>query len=133
MYVREQTQAWIPGPIFTTMMMSMEPRSDLPGSASRPARLYRQYFTSAERQLLDRLDEGDGSSEFNLLRVLLVRAVAASRRLPCDDMGLQSVLLSAFSRAALNLASLTRFRIARERDLPNPALDAFAVDDVEDL
>ncbi len=110
----------------------MVPMSTRSGS-SRSPRLYRQYFTCAERQLLDRLDEEDGSSEFYLLRVLLARVVAASRRLRRDDMGLQSVLLSAFGRAALNLASLTRFRIARERDLPNPAQEAFAVDDVEDL
>lgn len=98
-----------------------------------PQRLYRQHFTPAEQLLLDRFRDDDGSSEIDLLRIVLARALRLST-LPKGVGWLQdAAALSAYCRTARNLAALTRCRITVARFYPDPLLESFAVDRLEDL
>ncbi len=96
-------------------------------------RLYRRYFTPRECDWLDRFSDEDGSSEINLLRVLLARLRAAAAEHRSRGWSHQVVLLTAFSAIALNLAALTRLKLAAAAKAPDPALEVWAAADLEDL
>ncbi len=86
-------------------------------------RLYRRYFTHRECDWLDRFSDEDGSSEISLLRVLLARLLAAAAKHRSRGWSHQVVLLTAFSAIALNLAALTRLKLAAAATAPDPALE----------
>lgn len=106
--------------------------SGLKPSSVHP-RLYRRFFTSTECGRLDSLSDEDGSSEVEMLRVVLARAVSLARTPRPSGWTHHGALLSVFSHAALNLAALVRLQVAAARNAPDPLWDSFAARDVEDL
>jgi hypothetical protein len=70
--------------------------------------LYRQYFTPAERLMLDASPPGDLSSEIDLLRLMLTRVLLASRASDPLDLKTHAGILAGFSAAALVIARLVR-------------------------
>ncbi len=68
--------------------------------------LYRPYFTAAERELLDASSPDELLSEINLLRVLLSRVLAASRRARELTVKQHAAILSAFGNAGVVIARL---------------------------
>lgn len=74
--------------------------------ASSAPGLYSQCFTPSECELLDIFPAADGLSELNLLRVLLARTLAASRRWAGFDLKTHSALLWALGRTAANIGAL---------------------------
>jgi hypothetical protein len=109
--------------------------------------IYRQFFTPAECRLIDSTPLTSALSEISLIRVMLLRILAAvhrAERLPAaisrsDDMSRRSVTLEqrlatlqAFSHAGLVLASLARYH--HHRFPPsNCLLDALDELDHDDL
>ena len=94
--------------------------------------LYRQYFTKAECRLIDSTPLNSAMSEISLLRILLLRLLAASRRKRPLSVAQHISILSAMSGAGLIMASLVRYH---NRRFPpgNPLLQALAELDPDDL
>ena len=76
---------------------------------SPPPKLYRQFFTAAECKTLDQIPAESALSELCLLRILLVRVLAAAQKRARLAIHLRLAMLMAFSHAALTMASLVRF------------------------
>ena len=74
-----------------------------------PPQIYRQYFTAEERRTLDSSPLDSALSEIGLLRVLLLRLLAASRRKSALSLKRHVSILAAFSGTGLIMASLVRF------------------------
>ncbi len=73
--------------------------------------LYRQYFTAEEIAMLDATPHDDLTSEINLLRVLLSRALAAATKHVRDlTLKQHAAILSTFSAAGIVIASLVRLQ-----------------------
>jgi hypothetical protein len=96
--------------------------------------LYRRFFTPAECELLDACPPGSALSELNLLRVLLSRALAASRLARALSLTRRASMLAAFSATARIIASLVR--VQQSHSLGGPlaeflaALDELDPDDL---
>lgn len=93
-------------------MLASAALAPIGSSESRPL-LYRRFFTAAECQALDAFAPETALSEINLIRILLSRCIAASRGLPkrgAAGLVKRLLLLTAFSHAALIIASLSRFQ-----------------------
>jgi hypothetical protein len=93
------------GPIFT----------DLPNwqpEGSPKHHIYQQYFTPAERRMLDAVPPDDVTSEILLLRVLLARSFSqvprtpASKKRPPITMKFNIDLLATFSRVGIVIGGL---------------------------
>lgn len=104
-------------------------------SSPMPPEIYRQFFTHAECQLLDSSPLDTALSEISLLRILLMRLLAASRRKKSFSLKGRLSMLAAFSEAGLILSSLVRFnaRHGGLGDLSGLLLQAFAEMDPYDL
>ena len=94
--------------------------------------LYREYFTQAERRMLDSTPPQGALSEIGLIRIMLLRILAAAhfaRRITLEQ---RLAMAQAFSRAGLVLASLVR---VHHRLFPptNSLLDALDELDPDDL
>ena len=87
-------------------------------SPSAP-QIYRQYFTAAECKTLDSSPLDTALSEIGLLRILLLRVLAAAHRLHRLSIAHHISMLTTFSGAGLILASLVRFH---NRYFPQPGL-----------
>lgn len=87
---------------------------------SRP-QLYRQFFTQREIRMLDSTPADQASNEISLLRVLLMRLLAATKGAHGLNLKDRLEFLSACSASGLILASLVRF----ESKYHNPS-DAWA-------
>jgi hypothetical protein len=89
------------------------PSSDQPASPpARPrASLYRRYFTAAECELLDATPPDDLTSEINLLRILLARVLAATKRARKLALETHARVLSAFSAAGIVMAGLVHLQV----------------------
>jgi hypothetical protein len=119
-----------------------------------PPRIYRQYFTAEERKMLDASPLDSAISEISLLRILLLRLLAAAgerasgeprkslrqgalgaRRTRPLSIGRRLSMLSAFSGAALIMASLVRFhdKYFGFGSANDPFLQALAEMDPDDL
>ena len=109
----------------------MLPTAAIPFSPSSP-QIYRQYFTAAECKVLDSSPLDTAQSEIEVLRILLLRLLAAGRRIRRLSLAQHLSMLTAFSGAGLILASLVRFhnRYFEHRSL---LLDALADMDPDDL
>lgn len=105
----------------------------MPSPAATPSRFYRRHFSAVERLLLDRFAEDDGSSEMDLLRVVLARLLVVSQRRRAAGWTQQAAVLAVFCHTARNLGALTRCRIILARGRPDPFLESIAVTDLEDL
>jgi len=125
--------------------------SSYPFFSTTPPQIYRQYFTAEECKTLDSSPLESALSEIGLLRVLLLRLLAASRarELPatiahtgpttdqCHRFGRLSLadhltILAAFSGAGLIMASLVRFH-NRYFEPRHPLLDLLADMEPDDL
>ena len=104
-----------------------------PKPASPRLGLYSRYFTRSERELLNSFPAADALSEIHLLRVLLARTLAASRRWGGLDLQAQAALLSALGRTAANIAALSRLRGQDPSPSDDPVLMALAALDPDDL
>ena len=100
-------------------------------AASSP-QIYRQYFTPAECRVLDSSPLDTALDEIGLLRVLLLRLLAAAHRLHRLSIADHLSLLTAFSGAGLILASLVRFH-TRYSKQPSLLLQFVAELDPDDL
>ena len=99
---------------------------------SAPPQIYRQFFTAAECTLLDGSPCDSALGEISLLRILLMRLMAAAQRLRDLSTKQHIDMLIAFSGAGLVLASLVRFHhehFGRSSSL----LDALPEMDPDDL
>jgi hypothetical protein len=94
---------------------------------------YSQYFTSSECELLRIFPAADALSEIHLLRVLVARTLAASRRWGGLDLPAQAALLSALARTAANIAALSRLRVQILSPSDDPVLKALAALGPDDL
>jgi hypothetical protein len=109
--------------------------------------IYRQFFTPAECRLIDSTPLTSALSEISLLRIMLLRILAAAHRaerLPAatahsDDMSRRSLtleqrlsMLKAFSQAGLVLAALASYHHHRFPPT-NCLLDALDELDPDDL
>ena len=74
------------------------------------ASLYRPFFTPAECARLDATPRNDVSSEINLLRILLLRLLAAVHKARSLELATQARVLAAFSHAGIVLARLVRLQ-----------------------
>lgn len=94
--------------------------------------LYRQYFTAAECRLLDSTPLEGALSEISLIRIMLLRVLAAAHRLRKVTLEHRLAMLQAFGRSGLVMASLVR---AHHRLFPpvNPLLAALAEMDPDDI
>ena len=90
----------------------------IPFSPSAP-QIYRQYFTAAECKTLDSSPLDTALSEIEVLRVLLLRLLAAAHRMRRLSLAHHLSMLTAFSGAGLILASLVRFH---NRHFPRPGM-----------
>jgi hypothetical protein len=97
--------------------------------------LYREYFTPAERRMLDASPLESALSEIHLYRALLRRLLAAAHKKRSLSLGARLAMLSAVSHAGLILASLVRFTWASTDHTydVHPLLAEMAVDRLEDL
>jgi len=100
--------------------------------ASTSPRLYRQYFTPAECRMLDSTPPGSALSEIALIRIMLLRLLAAAHRVRKINMDQRLAMLRAVSHAGLVMAALVR---VHHRLFPptNPLLDALAEMDPDDI
>ena len=96
------------------------------------AQIYRQYFTAAECKTLDSSPLETALSEIEVLRVLLLRLLAAARRLRRLSLAHHLSMLTAFSGTGLILASLVRFH-NRYFEPHHSLLDLLADMDPDDL
>jgi hypothetical protein len=99
---------------------------------STPPQIYRQFFTPAECKMLDAAPQDSALSEISLIRILLMRALAAAHRLRTLSIKQHIDMLIAFSGAGLILASLVRYH-HDHFGRSNPLLDALADMDPDDL
>ena len=74
-----------------------------------PPPIYRQYFTAAECRMLDDSPLDSALNEIGLLRILLLRLLAAAHRKRPLSIKRHISMLVAFSGAGLIMASLVRF------------------------
>jgi hypothetical protein len=102
-----------------------------PFPSSSP-QLYRQYFTPAECRMLDSTPPGSALSEIGLIRIMLLRLLAAAHRMRNITLDQRLAMLQAVSHAGLVMASLVR---VQHRLFPptNPLLDALAEMDPDDI
>jgi hypothetical protein len=100
--------------------------------AAAPSPLYRQFFTAAECRALDSSPPESALSEISLIRIMLLRPLAAAHHLRKITLDQRLAMLRAFSHAGLVLASLVRLH---QRLFPptNPLLDALAELDPDDI
>ena len=75
------------------------------------ASLYRPFFTPAECARLDATPRNDVLSEINLLRILLLRLLAAAHKARALELAAHARLLAAFSHAGIVLARLVRLQL----------------------
>jgi hypothetical protein len=94
--------------------------------------LYRQYFTRAECRMLDSTPLDSALSEISLLRILLLRLLAAARRKRPLSLAQHLSVLGGFSAAGLIMASLVRYH-CRRFPPGNPLLEALAEMDPDDI
>jgi hypothetical protein len=106
--------------------------SAFPLFSTAPPQIYRQYFTAEERKFLDSSPLETALSEITVLRILLLRLLAASRRKAPLSLKRQLAMLGAFSSAGLILASLVRFH-NRYFEPRHSLLDLLADMDPDDL
>ena len=106
--------------------------SPYPFFSTTPPQIYRQYFTAEECKTLDSSPLESALSEIGLLRVLLLRLLAASRRKTPLSLERHVSILAAFSAAGLIMASLVRFH-NRYVGPPHSLLDLLADMDPDDL
>ena len=94
--------------------------------------LYRQFFTPAECRLIDSTPLSSALSEIGLIRIMLLRILAAAHRLREITLEQRLAMLQAFSRAGLVLASLARYHHHRfpPSDCLLDALDELDPDDL---
>jgi hypothetical protein len=94
--------------------------------------LYWQYFTQAERRMLDSTPREGALAEISLIRIMLLRILAAAHQLRKITLAQRLAMLQAFSHAGLVLASLVR---VQHRLFPatNCLLDALDELDPDDL
>jgi hypothetical protein len=94
--------------------------------------LYRPYFTQAECRLIDSTPLGSALNEISLIRIMLLRILAAAHRMRKLTLEHRLAMLQAFSHAGLVMASLVR---VHHRLFPptNPLLDALAEMDPDDI
>jgi hypothetical protein len=94
--------------------------------------IYRQYFTPAERRLIDSTPLSSALSEISLIRIMLLRIFGAAHRLRQITLEQRLAMLQAFSHAGLVLASLARYH--HRRFMPSrcllDALDELDPDDI---
>jgi hypothetical protein len=84
----------------------------MPEETNKPAaRLYRRYFTLAERRDLDAHDAPGLLSEINLMRVTLARNIADAAP-PPQDLLYHRLALAYRAEAAALIASLLRTHLA---------------------
>ncbi len=97
--------------------------------------LYRQYFTRAERAMLDASPLDSALNEINLFRVVLRRLLAASHRKRLLSLESRLDMLAALSTAGFIIASLVRFHWkSTDRGWEsNPFLPPPVADDLSDL
>ena len=81
------------------------------GSKTAPASLYRQFFTPAECARLDATPRNDLESEINLLRILLLRLLAAVHKARSLELATQARVLAAFSHGGIQLARMVRLQL----------------------
>ena len=108
------------------------PPKALPQSPMGQASPYRQFFTPAERRLIDSTPLTSALSEVSLIRIMLVRILAAAHRLRKITLEQRLAMLQAFSHAGLVLAALVRYH---HRRFPpsNCLLDALDELDPDDI
>lgn len=106
--------------------------STFPVFSTAPPQIYRQYFTAEERKFLDSSPLETAVSEISLLRILMLRLLAASRQKRALCLKRHLAMLSAFSGAGLILASLVRFH-NRYFEPMHSLLDVLADMDPDDL
>ena len=94
--------------------------------------LYRQYFTQAECRVLDSTPLKSVLSEIGLIRIMLLRILAAAQRQRKITLKQRLAMLQAFSRAGLVLASLVcvHNRLFPRTDCLIDALDELDPDDL---
>jgi hypothetical protein len=83
--------------------------------------------------MLDSCSPDSALSEISLLRVLLMRLLAASRRRASFSLKRHLSMLAAFGQAGLILASLVRYESRSDLARGDPVLEALAELDPEDL
>ena len=94
--------------------------------------LYREYLTPAECRLIDSTPLSSALTEISLIRIMLLRIMAAAYRMRRITLEQQLAMLQAFSRAGLVLASLVRYQ--HHRFPPSHSLlDALDELDPDDL
>jgi hypothetical protein len=103
--------------------------SAFPGSAPS---LYRQYFTPAECRLIDSTPLSSALGEIGLIRIMLLRILAAAHRLRKITLEQRLAMLQAFSNAGLVMASLVRVHHVLFPPT-NPLLEALAEMDPDDI
>jgi hypothetical protein len=96
------------------------------------SRLYRQFFTREECSMLDRFPLESAVSELSLLRILLVRVLAAAKKTRLT-LKHRFSMLAAFCQAALTMASLARFEFKHQEPGPDLLDLLFPDDDISDL
>jgi hypothetical protein len=104
-------------------------------SSTTPPQIYRQFFTPVECRLLDSSPLESALSEISLLRILLMRLLAAARRKRPFTLKGRLSMLAAFSEAGFVMSSLVRFN-AKYCGLGDPSdmlLQIFAEMDPYDL
>ena len=97
-----------------------------------PPQIYRQFFTPAECRMLDQSPLDSALSEIALLRILLMRLLAAAHRLRRLTIKQHIDMLLALSGAGLVMASLVRFH-HKYFGTGSSLLDALAEMDPDDL
>ncbi len=102
--------------VFYTMVLTMPRLPRSPASPAQAPGLYRRHFTRAQCALLDRFPEQRGTSEINLLRVLLSRTLAAGGGQDISASQL-AALLSAAVLTTLHLSILVRLHSSAAGDL----------------
>jgi hypothetical protein len=94
--------------------------------------LYRQHFTPAECRLIDSTPLTSALSEISLIRIMLLRILAAAHLARKIALEQHLAMLRGFSQAGLVLASLVRYQ--HHRFPPsNCLLDALDDLDPDDL
>jgi hypothetical protein len=103
--------------------------SAFPRSASS---LYREYFTEAECRMIDSTPLHSALGEIGLMRIMLLRLLAAAHQLRKVTLADRLALLQAFSHAGLVMASLVRVQHTLVPPT-NPLLHALAEMDPDDI
>jgi hypothetical protein len=110
---------------FPSQTLAPAPGRDAPS-------LYRQYFTKTECRLIDSTPLTSALSEISLIRIMLLRILAAAYRSRKIALEQHLAMLQAFSQAGLVLASLARYHHHRF-SLNHSLLDALDELDPDDL